>query len=123
MSQSRVRETKEQAITRGFQAILDHIRQHGLTDHVAAIDTWIDYVTDPMIRGEMARLWVEMSLRVTLATYSGGMLVGFLGFFVGADCPASSALTQERLGWRPTSQPGLIEDLDHASAFETSPSN
>jgi hypothetical protein len=56
VSQSRVRETKEQAITRGFQAILDHIRQHGLTDHVAAIDTWIDYVTDPMIRGEMARL-------------------------------------------------------------------
>jgi nucleoside-diphosphate-sugar epimerase len=45
---------------------------------------------------------------------------GFLGFFVGVDCPASSALTQQRLGWRPTSQPGLIEDLDHASAFETS---
>ena len=43
---------------------------------------------------------------------------GFLGFFVGADCPASSALTQERLGWRPTTQPGLIDDLDHASAFE-----
>jgi nucleoside-diphosphate-sugar epimerase len=43
---------------------------------------------------------------------------GFLGFFVGADCPASSALTQERLGWRPTMQPGLIDDLDHASAFE-----
>jgi nucleoside-diphosphate-sugar epimerase len=43
---------------------------------------------------------------------------GFLGFFVGVDCPASSAQTQERLGWRPTAQPGLIEDLDHASAFE-----
>jgi nucleoside-diphosphate-sugar epimerase len=42
---------------------------------------------------------------------------GFLAFFVGADCPASSALTQERLGWRPTTQPGLIEDLDHATAF------
>jgi hypothetical protein len=33
---------------------------------------------------------------------------GFLGFFVGVDCPASSAQTQERLGWRPTNQPGLI---------------
>jgi len=43
---------------------------------------------------------------------------GFLGFFVGADCPASSALTQERLGWRPKAQPGLIADLDHARAFE-----
>jgi nucleoside-diphosphate-sugar epimerase len=42
---------------------------------------------------------------------------GFLGFFVGVDCPASSALTRERLGWRLTAQPGLIEDLDHASAF------
>jgi nucleoside-diphosphate-sugar epimerase len=43
---------------------------------------------------------------------------GFLGFFVGLDCPASSALTQERLGWHPTTQPGRIEDLNHASAFE-----
>ena len=43
---------------------------------------------------------------------------GVFGFFVGMDCPASSALTQERLGWRPTSEIGLIEDLDHASAFE-----
>ena len=42
---------------------------------------------------------------------------GFLAFFVGLDCPASSEQTQERLGWRPTAQPGLIEDLDHASAF------
>jgi nucleoside-diphosphate-sugar epimerase len=43
---------------------------------------------------------------------------GFLGFFVGVDSPASSAQTQEQLGWRPT-QPGLISDLDHASDFET----
>jgi nucleoside-diphosphate-sugar epimerase len=42
----------------------------------------------------------------------------FLGFFVAVDCPTSSALTQERLGWRPTTQPGLIADLDHASALE-----
>ncbi len=43
---------------------------------------------------------------------------GFLAFFAGVDCPASSALTQERLGWRLTAQPGMIEDLNHASAFE-----
>src|SRR5271166_2600762 len=36
---------------------------------------------------------------------------GWLGFFVGGDAPASSAKTQERLGWRPT-QTGLISDLD-----------
>ena len=38
---------------------------------------------------------------------------GWLGMFVGLDAPASSALTQQRLGWRPTAQPGLIADLDH----------
>ena len=38
---------------------------------------------------------------------------GFLGFFVGADIPASSALTQERLGWRPTMKVGMIEDLNN----------
>ena len=46
---------------------------------------------------------------------------GFLGFFVGLDCPASSAQTQEKLGWRPSTQPGLIEDLDHATAFDFAP--
>jgi nucleoside-diphosphate-sugar epimerase len=43
---------------------------------------------------------------------------GFLAFFAGVDCPASSAQTQKRLGWRPTQKTGLIEDLDHASAFQ-----
>jgi len=42
---------------------------------------------------------------------------GFLALFMGLDCPASSAQTRERLGWRPTAQPKLIEDLNHASAF------
>jgi nucleoside-diphosphate-sugar epimerase len=37
---------------------------------------------------------------------------GFLGYFVGADGPASSALTQERLGWNPTG-PTLITDLEN----------
>jgi len=42
---------------------------------------------------------------------------GWLGFFVGLDMPASSALTQERLGWQPTG-PGLISDLDRMQYFE-----
>jgi nucleoside-diphosphate-sugar epimerase len=41
---------------------------------------------------------------------------GFLGMFAGLDMPASSALTQERLGWRP-SGPGLISDLDRVQYF------
>jgi nucleoside-diphosphate-sugar epimerase len=36
---------------------------------------------------------------------------GFLGMIAVADHPASSALTQEWLGWKPTG-PGLISDLD-----------
>jgi nucleoside-diphosphate-sugar epimerase len=36
---------------------------------------------------------------------------GFLGAFAGMDMPASSVLTQERLGWRPAG-PGLISDLE-----------
>jgi nucleoside-diphosphate-sugar epimerase len=43
---------------------------------------------------------------------------GWLGPFVGVDVPASSALTQERLGWRPV-QIGLIADLERARSLET----
>jgi nucleoside-diphosphate-sugar epimerase len=42
---------------------------------------------------------------------------GWLGLFMSADIPASSKLTQEWLGWRPTG-PGLIEDLNHARFVE-----
>src|ERR1700733_12156882 len=38
---------------------------------------------------------------------------GCLAMFAGLDMPASSARTQERLGWRPAG-PGLIPDLDQA---------
>ena len=36
----------------------------------------------------------------------------FFGFFAGLDAPASSAWTQQRLGWQPTGV-GLIADLEH----------
>ena len=41
---------------------------------------------------------------------------GFLAMFAGADNPASSALTRQRLGWAPA-QPGLIADLDAGHYF------
>jgi nucleoside-diphosphate-sugar epimerase len=43
---------------------------------------------------------------------------GWLAHFVGIDCPASSAQTQERLGWRP-SRLALISDLDQPHYFLT----
>ena len=42
---------------------------------------------------------------------------GWFAHFAAIDCPASSAQTQQRLGWRPT-QPGLIPDLDRPRYFE-----
>lgn len=36
---------------------------------------------------------------------------GALGFIAGMDIQASSTLTQQRLGWRPTQEPRLIDDL------------
>jgi nucleoside-diphosphate-sugar epimerase len=43
---------------------------------------------------------------------------GWLALFVGVDCPASSAQTQQTLGWRPV-QPGLIPDLDKGTYFQS----
>ena len=42
---------------------------------------------------------------------------GWIGAFFAVDAPASSALTQERLGWRPT-HIGLTEDLEQGHYFE-----
>ena len=41
---------------------------------------------------------------------------GWSGRFFSADLPASSMLTQQRLGWHPV-QPGLLADLDHDYYF------
>ena len=42
---------------------------------------------------------------------------GWIARFFGIDGPAASALTQERLGWRPV-QPGIIADLNAKHYFE-----
>jgi nucleoside-diphosphate-sugar epimerase len=54
---------------------------------------------------------------VSISAEQAGEHFGWLGPFASLDVPASSALTQSRLGWRPT-QPGLMDDLDHARDFE-----
>ena len=43
---------------------------------------------------------------------------GWLAAFAGRDLPASGALTQKRLAWRPTG-PGLITDLEHMRYNQT----
>ncbi len=42
---------------------------------------------------------------------------GWIGHFARIDCPASSAQTRDRLGWRAT-RPSLIADIDRPSYFE-----
>jgi nucleoside-diphosphate-sugar epimerase len=54
---------------------------------------------------------------VSKSPEEAGEHFGWLAHFVGADIPASSALTQQRLGWRPTG-PGLIADLRAMEYFE-----
>jgi nucleoside-diphosphate-sugar epimerase len=48
---------------------------------------------------------------VSIAPADADAHFGFLGHLIARDCPASSALTRELMGWQPT-HPGLIEDLD-----------
>jgi nucleoside-diphosphate-sugar epimerase len=43
---------------------------------------------------------------------------GFLARFIGLDSPASSVLTRELTGWKPT-HPGLIDDLDQGHYFRS----
>ncbi len=50
---------------------------------------------------------------VSKTTEEAGPHFGWLGMFVGYDMPASSTLTQKRLGWHPTGA-GLISDLNQA---------
>jgi nucleoside-diphosphate-sugar epimerase len=57
---------------------------------------------------------VGRGLKVPLISKSpaeSGAHFGWLAMFMAMDMPASSALTRQRLGWRPTG-PGLIADLD-----------
>ncbi len=35
---------------------------------------------------------------------------GWLGMFIGVDMPATSRITQDKLGWKPTHR-GLIADI------------
>jgi nucleoside-diphosphate-sugar epimerase len=53
---------------------------------------------------------------VSISVEDAGEHFAWLAGFIGADSPASSALTRELLGWRPT-EPGLIADLDEGHYF------
>jgi nucleoside-diphosphate-sugar epimerase len=54
---------------------------------------------------------------VSVSPEDAGEHFSWMAGFLAADSPASSALTQELLGWHPT-HTGLIEDLDEGHYFE-----
>ncbi|WP_067467005.1 SDR family oxidoreductase [Nocardia amamiensis] len=53
----------------------------------------------------------------SVAPQDAGTHFGWLAGFYAMDLPASSTLTQQRLGWQPT-QPGLIDDIDKGHYFQ-----
>lgn len=63
---------------------------------------------------------IGRGLKVPVISVPAGEAVahfGPLGHFASMANPASSALTRERLGWNPGTHPGLIDDLDHSTAY------
>jgi nucleoside-diphosphate-sugar epimerase len=60
---------------------------------------------------------LNLPVRSITRDQAGGHF-GFLAAFLALDCPASSAKTQELMGWHPA-QPGLIADLEQGHYFET----
>jgi nucleoside-diphosphate-sugar epimerase len=57
---------------------------------------------------------------VAIATEDAAGHFGWLAGFLGADVPATSALTRELVGWQPT-HAGLIDDLDQGHYFNHVP--
>ncbi len=55
-------------------------------------------------------------LNLPARSLPAGEYEGMLVHLLGTDMPASSAITQELLGWKPT-HPGLIEDIEQGHYF------
>lgn len=63
---------------------------------------------------------IGRGLKVPVISVSGAEAAahfGLMGRFATMSNPASSALTRQRLGWVPGTHPGLIDDLDHSTAY------
>jgi len=64
---------------------------------------------------------IARRLNIPLVSKSRDEAAGHFGWFAhfaAIDCPASSNLTRERLGWRPV-QPTLLADMEGGSYFKT----
>jgi nucleoside-diphosphate-sugar epimerase len=69
------------------------------------------------VRDIAAAIGRQLGLPVTaVAPEQAADHFGWLGMFFSLDVPASSTLTRELLGWRPT-RPGLLDDLEQGHYF------
>ncbi len=82
-------------------------RYHGVADEGVSIRDIADVI------GRRLKLPV-----VSRPPEEGADHFGWLAHFLAIDCPASSAQTQQQLGWRPT-RPGLLADLERGRYFDT----
>jgi nucleoside-diphosphate-sugar epimerase len=70
------------------------------------------------VRGVAESIGRGLNLPVlALAPEDAAAHFGWLARPVGMDAPASSARTQQLLGWYPTKNPGFIADLERSNAF------
>jgi hypothetical protein len=75
----------------------------------------------PRVAPEHAAEAISQGLKIPIVSLSpeaAGAHFGWLAAFAGADIPASSALTQQWLGWSPTG-PKLMTDLAVARDFRS----
>lgn len=79
----------------------------------AVADEGVPFLEIAKMIGEQLHLPVKSIAKEQVAGH-----FGFLAAFASADNPATSALTQSRLGWRPI-QPGILEDLAQGHYFST----
>ena len=99
---------------------LDAARLFRLALEKGAAEAWYHGVGDEGVPFKDIAAVIGRHLNLAVVSRSAEEAPGHFGFFarfVGIDVPASSAKTQELLGWRPV-QPGLIPDLDQGHYFE-----
>jgi nucleoside-diphosphate-sugar epimerase len=99
---------------------LDAARLYRLALEKGSAGTCYNAVAEPGVPLREIAEVIGRALKVPIVSKSPeetGEHFGWLAHFAGADLPASSVLTQQRLGWRPKG-PGLIADLKAMKYFE-----
>ena len=99
---------------------LDAARLYRLALEQAPAGTLLNAVGDEGVPfreiAEVIGRHLDVPVKPVTADAAAGHFPGAFALFAQFDAPASSALTRQRFGWRPT-QPGLIADLDQGHYF------